>query len=97
MCAACPGGGQVSATTAQLNHSGRKHQLLSQLGSKLAPGCSLALLGDSWSLRTPTGGGHVFDDVEQLLSSLETVHSGYWKGATTPTLTLYDVLFRSGG
>ncbi|MFC4428880.1 hypothetical protein [Citricoccus alkalitolerans] len=66
----------MSSTTATLNRLGRKRQALAQLRRGLAPGCSLTLLGDGWTLRRRTGRQDVFADVEELLVSLETPGTG---------------------
>lgn len=71
MCGACPGGGIVSATTAELNRRGLKRQALAELRRRLASGATLTLVGDGWSLRQRTGRQHVVADIEPLLSTLD--------------------------
>ncbi|GAA4773843.1 hypothetical protein [Citricoccus nitrophenolicus] len=69
----------MSATTAELNRSGRKRQALAELRRGLAPGCSLSLMGDGWALRRRTGRQDVFADVEGLLVALEATGAD-WVG-----------------
>lgn len=99
MCGACPGGTTVSPTTATLNRLGRKRQALAELRRGLAPGCSLTLMGDGWTLRRRTGRQDVFADVEELLVSLETPGPGAgadWTGTETPRAVVGRLLARAG-
>lgn len=92
MCGACPGGAQVSATTATLNRLGRKRLLLDRLRRGLAPGCTLTLMGDGWALRHRTGRQEVFTDVELLLATLEHHRDRDWAAESSPWIVAEDVL-----
>lgn len=88
MCGACPGGTAVSPTTAELNRTGRKRLVLAELRRRLAPGCTLTLVGDGWTLRRRTGRQEVFADIEQLLAALTAGASGDWTGPESPQAVL---------
>ncbi|WP_236558072.1 hypothetical protein [Citricoccus sp. K5] len=88
----------MSHTTATLNRLGRKRQALAELRRGLAPGCSLTLMGDGWTLRRRTGRQDVFADVEQLLDSLDSPEAGTsadWTGAETPRALVRRLLTRA--
>ena len=92
MCGACPGGSLVSRATAELNRTGRKHLLLTQLRLRLAPGCTLTLVGDGWALRHRTGRQEMFSDVEQLVAALAGHSASDWKGSERPSELLSRML-----
>lgn len=92
MCGACPGGTSVSPTTARLNDMGRKRRLLAELRRCLAPGCTLTLVGDSWTLRRRTGRQDVFHDIENLLVSFENGQVKDWVSLRAPRDIVRNVL-----
>lgn len=95
MCGACPGGTLVSPTTAELNQTGRKRLVWAELRRHLAPGCTLTLVGDGWTLRRRTGRQEVFTDIEQLLESLESPETGAgtdWTGPDSPRAVVAQVM-----
>lgn len=92
MCGACPGGGLVSHATAELNRTGRKRLLLAELRRRLAPGCTLTLLGDGWALKHRTGRQEVFADVEVLVAALLGRAASDWTDSERPSEVLGRVL-----
>lgn len=92
MCGACPGGTLVSPTTAELNSTGRKRLVLAELRRGLAPGCTLTLIGDGWTLRRRTGRQEVFADIEQLLAALQSHAAVDWTAPEEPGAVVAQLL-----
>ncbi|MGM7669867.1 hypothetical protein [Microbacterium sp. A93] len=92
MCGACPGGTLVSPTTAELNRTGRKRLVLAELRHRLAPGCTLTLVGDGWTLRRRTGRQEVFADIEPLLTALRTHAAADWTVPEEPRAVVAQIL-----
>jgi len=92
MCGACPGGGRVSAATAELNKFRLKQRLLSELKHCLAHGCTLTLRGDQWTLRRRTGRQVAYQDIELLISDLSDTSSSDWRGNRSPEQVLSEIL-----
>lgn len=92
MCGACPGGGQVSNTTALLNARGLKRRLLANLQRCLFPGCTLSIAGDRWTLRRRTGRLETYSDIEALLDALEDSSSKDWASVKRPHFILQRTL-----
>lgn len=92
MCGACPGGNSVSKLTATLNRLGLKNQLFAKLKKGLAPGCTLTLAKDQWTLRRRTGRLIVYTDVEHLIADLEDNTNKEWINPQSPMWVLEKIL-----
>ncbi|WP_313823174.1 hypothetical protein [Citricoccus sp.] len=83
----------MSPTTATLNRLGLKRQALAELHHGLAPGCSLTLMGDGWTLRRRTGRQDVYGDVEELLEALAAPGAD-WTAVESPRAVVARVVRR---